>query len=334
MKKRLSMLLCVVFVLASLAGCGAKETSLQMGQVLYGAHGDKCFSVITAVVSGDKIMNAFIDEYQYFGVADNITGVPNSDGGFGTSFPEGKVLGSKRVNNAYYSANMADKAGSTVELVANYKAIEAFATGKTIAELEAAVNGKEATEVVDAVSGCTLVDTAGYLAGVIEAAKAAQKNTAVAYAGDATKLVLNQVDAAAHGDKCFTVTSVLTDGKQVVLSWIDEFQFMGADAEGVVGVPNSDGGFGTNFPEGKVLGSKRESNVYYSANMAEKAGSTVELAANYDAIQAYCNGKTVAELQELVKKEATAVVDAVSGCTLVDTTGYIGTIIEAVTSSK
>ena len=46
--------------------------------------------------------------------------------------------------------------------------------GKTIAELEAAIDGKTAEETVDVVSGCTLVDTLGYLQGIIAAAKAAQ----------------------------------------------------------------------------------------------------------------------------------------------------------------
>ena len=64
--------------------------------------------------------------------------------------------------------------GSTVALVDNYEAIQSFAEGKTIAELEAAIDGKSATEVVDAVSGATLVDTIGYLENIIEAAKAAK----------------------------------------------------------------------------------------------------------------------------------------------------------------
>lgn len=334
MKKRIAALLCVVFVLASLAGCGSKETSLKIGQVVYAAHGTKCFSVITTVVSGDKIVKAFIDEYQYFTVGDNITGVPNSDAGFGDNFPEGLVLGSKRTNNAYYSSHMAEAAGSTVELAANYTAIQNYAEGKTVSELEAAISGKEASAVVDAVSGATLVDTPKYLQGILEAAKAAQNNTEVLYKGDTSKLVLHQVDGAAHGTKCFTVTTVLTDGETVVLTWIDEYQFMSKTADGVVGVPNSDAGFGENFPEGQVLASKRQSNVYYSTHMAEAAGSTVQLAENYNAIQNYCNGKTVAELNELVAKEATAVVDAVSGATLVDTAGYIRTVIAAVSSSK
>ena len=45
--------------------------------------------------------------------------------------------------------------------------------------------------------------------------------------------------------------------------------------------------------EGKVLGSKRLNAEAYSANM-QKAGSTVAIDANYDIIEAYATGNTVA----------------------------------------
>ena len=144
---------------------------VKIGQVQFAAHGTKCFAVMTVAMEGDKIAAAYIDEYQFMG--EGSIGVPNSESDFGTAYPEGKVLVSKRVNNEAYSANMA-KAGSTVMLADNYAAIEAFVTGKTIAELEAAVAGKDAAAMVDAVSGCTLVDTLGYVNGLIEAAKAAK----------------------------------------------------------------------------------------------------------------------------------------------------------------
>lgn len=146
---------------------------IKLGQVKYAAHGNKCFAVIAAAVKGDKILAAYIDEYQWFAEGD-VVPVPCSDSGFGENYPEGKVLGSKRVNSEYYSNSMATKAGSTVALSDNYAAIEAFAAGKTIAELEAFLEGKDNAAVVDAVSGCTLVDTAGYLRGIVEAAKSAK----------------------------------------------------------------------------------------------------------------------------------------------------------------
>ena len=171
MKKVLSLVLALVLVLCSVSALA--EDAVKLGQVDFAAHGTKCFAVITVAMQGDKIAAAYIDEFQWFG-KDDVVGVPNSDAGFGESYPEGKVLASKKVNSETYSANMATKAGSTVALKDNYAAIEAFVTGKTVAELEAAIEGKTAEEMVDAVSGCTLVDTLGYVKGLIEAAKAAQ----------------------------------------------------------------------------------------------------------------------------------------------------------------
>ena len=171
MKKVLSLLLVVCMLIPALA-LAEDAPAVVIGQTQYAAHGTKCFAVLTVAMEGDTIVAAYIDEYQFMS-AETSVGVPNSDADFGTNFPEGMVLASKRVNNEAYSANMAG-AGSTVALADNYAAIEAFVTGKTVAELEAEVEGKTAEEMVDAVSGCTLVDTLGYVQGLIEAAKAAQ----------------------------------------------------------------------------------------------------------------------------------------------------------------
>ena len=175
MKKLLAVLLAAMLLLT--AASAFAEGEIKLGQVDYAAHGAGCFAVITAVVQDDVIVAAKIDEFQFIGDREDLAavGVPNSDASFGQNYPEGKVLGSKRVNNELYSLNM-QRAGSTVQIAANYDAIEAFATGKTIAELEAFVNGYTAdtkAEVVDAVTGATAVDTWGYLQGILAAAKAA-----------------------------------------------------------------------------------------------------------------------------------------------------------------
>lgn len=166
MKKVLLVALALLVLTMSVA---MADGEIKLGQAQYAAHGTKCFAVMTVAMQGDVIAAAYIDEYQFMS-AETAVGVPNSDADFGTYFPEGQVLASKKVNNEMYSANMA-KAGSTVALADNYAAIEAFVAGKTVAELEAAVAGKSAAEVIDAVSGCTLVDTLGYINGIIEAAK-------------------------------------------------------------------------------------------------------------------------------------------------------------------
>lgn len=165
MKKILLVALALLVLTVSIA---AAEGEIKIGQVQYAAHGTKCFAVLTVAMQDDVIADAYIDEYQF--MAAGSVGVPNSEADFGTAYPEGKVLASKKVNAAAYSENM-KKAGSTVDLATNYAAIEDFVTGKTVAEVEAAFAGKTAEEAVDVVSGCTLVDTLGYVNGLIEAAK-------------------------------------------------------------------------------------------------------------------------------------------------------------------
>ena len=170
MKKILSLLLVVCMMLPVFAMAEA-PAEIKLGQVQWAAHGTKCFAVLTVVLQGDVIVAAHIDEYQ---VGADMVGVPNSENGFG-GFTDGKVLYSKRVNAAAYSANMT-KAGSTVALDVNYDLIQNFCVGKTVPELEAVIAGfnGDATAAVDAVTGATLVDTLGYLTGLLEAAKAAQ----------------------------------------------------------------------------------------------------------------------------------------------------------------
>ena len=163
MKKILSVVIAAALLVCMMAPAMAE---VKLGQSIFAAHGTKCFAVITVAMDGDKIADAHIDEFQMM-AADTSVAVPNSAVMIEI---EGKVLGSKRQNAEAYSANM-QKAGSTVAIDANYDIIEAYVTGKTVAELEAELAGKTAEEVVDAVAGCTLVDTLGYINGIIEAAK-------------------------------------------------------------------------------------------------------------------------------------------------------------------
>ena len=132
-------------------------------------------------LQNDVIQAAKIDEFQFIGSREDLAavGVPNSDGSFGKNYPEGMVLGSKRVNSDLYSLNM-QRAGSYVQIAANFDYIEAFVKGKTIAELEEILSGytdENKAAFVDAVSGATTADTLGYARGVLAAAKAAKAGT-------------------------------------------------------------------------------------------------------------------------------------------------------------
>lgn len=300
------------------------EGGIQIGQAYAAAHGTKCFTEAVAVVKDDVILAAYIDDFQFVGADAGVTALPNSDADFGAGYAEGKVLMSKRENAAYYSNMMAEKAGSTVALDANFDAIQSFVVGKTISELEeVAAKGAEA---VDAVSGATLVDTAGYISAIVDAAKNAQETQAVEFDGSSDELKLNVVYGAAHGTKCFTTGAVVTAGDTIVLSYIDEFQFMGKDS-GAVGVPNSDSDFAAGYADGQMLVSKRVNAKLYSQMMAEKAGATVAIDANFDAIQNHVDGMSIADAEALSQNENA--VDAVSGATLVDTAGYVGVLVEA-----
>ena len=170
MKKLIALVLSAVMAF-SLVACGGETVEsheLKMGRVLGSAHGTKCFATAVAVVEGDKVVAAFIDEYQFMS-GDELISVPNAEN-YTASLAEGVKLISKRVDTAVYSAKMA-AAGSTVAIDKNYDAIQAHVAGKTIAELETLVAG-DAQAVVDAVAGATLVDAAGYIQAVIDVAKA------------------------------------------------------------------------------------------------------------------------------------------------------------------
>lgn len=299
------------------------DGGLQIGQVYTAAHGTSAFTEAVAVVQDDVIVAAYIDEFQFLDKSEEVIGVPNSDADFAAGYAEGKVLASKRENAEYYSKLMTEMAGSTVSIDGNYDAIQDFTVGKTIAEVEA-LAGK--SDAVDAISGATLADTAGYLSAIAEAAKAAQNTQAIEFTGDSSALKLNVAYTAAHGTKCFTTAAALTDGENILLSYIDDFQFISKDAD-VTGVPNSDDKFGEGYAEGSVLCSKRVNTDYYSKNMADKGGSTVAIDKNFDAIQSHINGMKLAEVTDLAGTEAP--VDAISGATLVDTAGYLNAVLEA-----
>lgn len=164
--KKLVVITLSLALLLSLSACGNKQVPenttannttqievtgdpIKIGKVVAAPHGDKSFGFAMVVMQGDKIIGAYIDEYQFMPKAD-VKGVPNSDqtgdGAFASNFkdPSTSVLASKRTNADYYSGLMAKNAGSKVSVADNYKAIQDYVIGKTIAELEADLSGKDA----------------------------------------------------------------------------------------------------------------------------------------------------------------------------------------------
>ncbi|EOT30482.1 hypothetical protein [Enterococcus saccharolyticus] len=158
-------------------GAKTDATDLKQAQSLGAPHGDKSFAITTVAMDGDKVAAVFVDEFQYVDAA-AFGGVPNSDTDFGQGVAAGQVLASKVANNEAYSALMKDKAGATQEYAVNMQAVEDFAIGKTVAEIEVAVGeldkqGEDGNPA-DVVSGATFADTKGYLQVIADTAKKAE----------------------------------------------------------------------------------------------------------------------------------------------------------------
>lgn len=337
--KVFALLLALVFVLAACGGQGgtatsstetpaATEVTLHRG---YGApHGEKSFGRVVVAVAGDKIVGVALDEFQYM-AKDGNTGVPNSDKGLAEGTVADVVLGSKVVNSESYSAHMTEAAQSTVSIADNYKAIEAFATGKTIAEVEKVATDNEAGKPVDAVTGATLVDTVGYLQLIVDTAKS-DTFVSTGTVADVANLKLGAVQIAAHGERSFADVVTAVEGDKIVATSIDEFQYI----DNGEGVPNATAGFGENFADAaKPLASKLVNSDLYSKNMTEKAQSTVSYQDNLKAIQDFAAGKTISEVETVTKdNEAGKPVDAVSGATFVDTVGYLTGVVEAANAAQ
>ncbi len=144
---------------------------------------------------------------------------------------------------------------------------------------------------------------------------------------DYSNLKIGQADFAAHSTKSFCVATAVVAGDKVVAVYLDEFQYMPADK--ATGVPNSDADFGQYVKEQNVvLASKRVNADYYSELMKTNGGATQRIDTSLDAIEKYCVGMTVSELDTWITG-STQETDAIAGSTLEDTAGYVKAIAEA-----
>lgn len=300
--------------------------TIKMG---YGApHGDKSFAVTYVVMDGDVVTHAHIDEFQFLEEGE---GVPNSDGAFAEGFADGVVLASKRQNDEAYSANMEEIAGATQTYGESMDAIQAFAEGKTLEEIQAAIDELAALpedgSAADVVSGSTLVDTSGYLQTIIDVAEEGFEFQGQA-AGDIANAEFSYSVQPLSQDTAVSLVGVLHDGETIYAVAQDELQF---NTEGE-GVPNSDAGFGEGIAEGNVLISKLENDEAYSARMTEIADATQTYSESLKGISEAVAGKTVEEVEAMLEEvnnlgEEDSVADVVSGSTFSSTNEYLEAII-------
>lgn len=158
-----------------LTGCAQKTQTtsedIRMGMAYYASHSDDAICIATVAVKDDVIVSATIDEITYLS-NDEFKGLPNtqSDASFGSQTDASKNLSSKVQNDEAYSGLMKAN-GATHGIKENYQAICDYVVGKNVEDLKREVTGKTDEEVIDAVSGCTLKSTKGYLQAIIEACK-------------------------------------------------------------------------------------------------------------------------------------------------------------------
>lgn len=309
------------------------QMTLKLG---YGApHGERSFSAIFVGLEGDTITNVSIDEFQFMDASEDYQGVPNSDNDFGEGYDENQVLISKVENNEAYSKLMAEKAEATNSLVEGYQAISEFAEGKTISELEEAIDDLHRVEdpsgISDVVSGATLVDTPGYLEEIVRVAKDGFEFSADGVE-DIENAELSYSLQAPHGSKSFALVGVLHQDDMIIAAIQDELQFM--DDADVEGVPNSDQAFGEAYHENSILISKRANTESYSELMVDKGNATMTYDENHQAISEFVVGMTVQELQEVIDqlagKESEETTDTVSGATFADETSYLEAILNTI----
>lgn len=315
----------------------ATEASGVTIKALYTApHGDKSFASTFVVMDGDKVFDVIIDEYQFM-EGDDWEGVPNAENTFGEKYAEDLTLISKRVNSEGYSDMMTEIANSTVSYSDNLDAIQDFAIGKTVSEIEEAIadlgNLGDDDEIADVVSGATFVDTPGYLQSVVDTI-----NDGIEFAGveeaDLANAELSYSLQAPHGDQAFAIVAVLHDGDTVLAAAMDELQFV--DPADFEGVPNSDEAFGENYNEDAgVLASKMLNDEAYSAMMANIADATLAYSESMLAITDFSAGITTDEIEAAVSDlenlgDDDEITDVVTGATFVDAAGYLQAIVDTI----
>lgn len=145
---------------------------------------------------------------------------------------------------------------------------------------------------------------------------------------DEEPVKVGRVHYAGDHDTGFKVVAVAIQGDKIVDVSIDEY-YLFDEASGAKDVTLGKGSFKQNYPEGKVLGSKRENSAIYSPKM-EVAGSTQTIEESFSALEEYCIGMTVSELEDLLNDhDADSIMDVETGSTLTSNHDYLKGVLLA-----
>ena len=291
----------------------------------YPATEGRSLPTIVVATSGDKIVDAFIDEYEFFDKDSKYKGVPNSDKEFGDGVKEDKILASKLDNEEVYTDEMKE-AGGEATLMDNYNAVTDYVKGKSIDELEDFIKDNEDDKIIDALTGATFKSTPELLRYVIDTAK----DDTITVSGkvqNTDDITLKYAIGAPHGEKSFGNAVVALEGDKIIAASIDEYQYLEAGKTKL----DIESDFAKNYAKDNiVLGSKIENDEAYSTKMKDKRESTKSIKENFEAIENFVAGKTIDEIKDVISDAKPGeAIDTVSGATLVDTAGYLQLIVDA-----
>lgn len=141
---------------------------------------------------------------------------------------------------------------------------------------------------------------------------------------------------ATSDDGGMKVATVVLQGDKIVAVSLDELYFFNEE-DNAKEITGGNGRLANGYAEGKVLGSKRENTEIYTESM-KRAGSKQQISESYDAIEKFCVGKTVKELEDVINKIKNSDKedgwDVISGSTLTGNQGYLESIVKAANAAK
>lgn len=291
----------------------------------YPSTSGEAFATVVVATSGDTIVDAFVDEYQYFDKDSEYVGVPNSDKAFGEGSKEDKILGSKRDNDELYSKDALESEDKAI-LEDNYSALTDYVKGKSIEELEKFLEENDDDAIIETLGGEEYKESPELLQYVVDTAKNDDFST-TGTVENLDDIELKYAIGAPHGERSFGNAVVALEGDKIIAASIDEFQYLEAGNTSL----DIESEFAQNYADDNIfLTSKLENDEVYSDLMTEKAEATKTIKENFEAIEDFVAGKTIEEVKEVVDNATPGEeVEAVSGATLVDTVGYLELILDA-----
>ena len=175
MRKILWICLVLSVILVGCSNHNDKNTKkVEMGQAYYAGFNDESVCLVSVALENDVIVGVTLDEITYLS-SEEFKGLPNTqaDASFGSQTDPAHNLASKVQNDDAYSGLMKAH-GAKKGIAENYQSIIDHVMGKGVEDLRQEIMGKSDDQIIDAVSGCTLLGSRTYLEAIIQACQNAK----------------------------------------------------------------------------------------------------------------------------------------------------------------